>query len=89
MADPDIAAFFASTDELKLLEHVSIDPALLLGKVSVKEGNGLLAVSKALAAQNAMEDKMHMSLMGRPSAPKFGTKRVGSCLLYTSPSPRD
>ena len=85
MADPASTAmadqFFANEDELKLLEHVSNDPALLLGKVSVKEGKGLLAVSKALAAQNAMEDKMHMSLMGRPSAPALGTKRVGSSVI--------
>ena len=81
MATVEGAGFFASETDLTLLSNVVTDPALLNGNITLKDGNGLLAVCKALAAHNTMEDKMHMSLMGRPLAPQSGMKPAGSRVI--------
>ena len=81
MATVEGAGFFASETDLTLLSNVVTDPTLLNGNITLKDGNGLLAVCKALAAHNTMEDKMHMSLMGRPLAPQSGMKPAGSRVI--------
>ena len=72
MADEESALFYGTEKEMIMLSNICTDPTLLNGKISIKEGNGLLAVCKALAAHNAMEEKMHMSLMGRPAGANDG-----------------